>query len=134
RVDARLGHRAVDGDALGGELLDEHRHLRVLEVLLAVQRGDMLFDLLLREAGHRDGADEGQGDEARRVDTHRALAVLDVQDLDVEQVVGADAVFLTEAEDGRGLLRPGPGLFATGAAQLARWDLVFAGRGPEDTA
>ncbi len=96
RVNTRLHDGPVDRDALGGEFLDEDRHLRVLQVFFAVALGDVAFGLLRGEARHDDGADERERHGARCVDSNRALGVVlvQVQNFDVQQVVGTDAVIL----------------------------------------
>src|SRR5690606_32896394 len=92
RIDAGLVHRALDGDPLAGELLDEDADLRRLQVFLAQAGGDLLLQLLDGAAAGADGADQRQRDHAAGVDPHLAVEVVQLEDGDLQQVQGADAV------------------------------------------
>src|SRR5690349_20315739 len=103
RVNAGLLYRALDRDALAREFADEKAHLRVLEIVARETLGDHHLRFLRREAGDVDRTDERKRYLAARVHPDGAREQVDAEHLDLEQVVGADAVILEDAaRDERG--------------------------------
>jgi hypothetical protein len=80
------------------------------KVILFVLGRDQRLGLLVREAGDRYWTDQWQRNDAPRIDAHFPLEVVDAENLDLYQVLGADPVVLSGRLAGRhGMTRSASG-------------------------
>src|SRR5439155_1779718 len=82
--------RSAHGDLAALVLLDKDGDLRVVDVLLAEKARDLLLELTAREPGHVDPPEEGERDRAVVRDAHGPVELLEIEDRDLEQVVGSE--------------------------------------------
>ena len=87
-----LGDGAFDRDPLARELLDEHGHLRILQVVLLVLGGDQRLGFLGRQPADDHRADERQRNGAAGIDPDLALQVVDAEHLDFDEILRTDPV------------------------------------------
>ena len=85
---------ALDRDALARELLDEHGHLRILQVVLFVLDGDQRLRFLGREPAHDHRADEGQRNGAAAIDPDLAPQVVDAEHLHFDEILRTDPIIV----------------------------------------
>ena len=100
---ARVLDRAHDRYLLALELLDENGHLGVFQEALFQQGGDPFFQLEAVEALGLDLAQQRQVDHAVLRNAHRNVQLGHFEDGDLQQVLGADLVFVGLAAAGVGL-------------------------------
>ena len=85
-----LADGADDRDFL--VFLDEHRDVSALGILLIQESGQLLFELLSRQPGDLDLAEEGQRDRAIFRDADRLVELGQLENGDFQEVLGPDPV------------------------------------------
>jgi len=99
RVDAGLAHRTLERDPLAHRFLDEHRHLRVLQVAGRQFRREFGLELMDAPATGTDHAHQRQRHLAIGSNPDRARQVRHAEHADFQQILRPDAVIARAAVD-----------------------------------
>ncbi len=92
RIDPRRVHLSVDRDALGSELLDKYRHLRILHQLARDQlAGNQALRIANRHPGKLQVSKESETDASVYIHPNLQHQLGHIENAEIEQIAGADS-------------------------------------------